>query len=445
MACSHQEEQAYQTVIEDQLRAYPASRLQDIYKYFYQSHFGAGHMIGDTAATREYLHREITEMPDSSSLPLCQSLLPEGNYIRVDLRCVDEGKISEEALAQAFIASARPPEDEKMSWEKEWQLILAAIRRTPLAPEGWEEDEPELTQAAKHHAAVHHSDSYRQAYHPHYRLVSREALGELMLDILNEQKISLLVFHHDTLTTYIQHGVRDLLYLYQHHPELLEGSVVADKKIGTAAATLLALGKVKEAHTNYITDQGKQILDEAGIRYYARSEGPMIYQQDGVSRCPVDKGTSELQTAEERVQFISHFYHAQGEALLRIVNADHLSLIVFQNDSIYRYNSRGVQDLLTILEEEPERLKGAIVADKVIGKAAASLMIAGKVKGVYTNLICTPARELFEAAKIPVYAIEEVPQILNRDRSGQCPIDSRLNEAQSVEECVRILSSMNNE
>ena len=132
--------------------------------------------------------------------------------------------------------------------------------------------------------------------------------GEQMLTRLNEQNISLVVYNQDTLTTYNQHGIRDLLYLYLHEPEVLEGAIVADKKVGSAAATVMVLGKIKEVHTNYITDHAKQILAEAGIRYCAKEDGPMIYQADGVSRCPLDKGTAKLATAEERLQFIIDFY-----------------------------------------------------------------------------------------------------------------------------------------
>jgi hypothetical protein len=131
----------------------------------------------------------------------------------------------------------------------------------------------------------------------------------------------------------------------------------------------------------------------------------------------------------------------QGAALLHILNADHASLVVLNNDSLSIHTDRGVQDLLRLLREEPERLHGAQVADKIVGRAAASLMVAGGVSEVHTNLISTPALNLLREAGIPVSYDEEVPQILNRDRSGQCPIDSRLNDAETVNECVTILQA----
>ena len=131
----------------------------------------------------------------------------------------------------------------------------------------------------------------------------------------------------------------------------------------------------------------------------------------------------------------------QGDALLNIVNADYLSLAVYNHDSLSTYHQRGVNDLLELLENEPQRLKGAIVADKIVGKASASLLIVGDVKELYTNIIATPAREMLEKVGIVVSAKEEVPMILNRDRSGQCPMDQSLNGIDDPEECVNILKN----
>ena len=69
-------------------------------------------------------------------------------------------------------------------------------------------------------------------------------------------------------------------------------------------------------------------------------------------------------------------------------------------------------------------------------------MAAGGIVEVHTNVICTPARELLEGEQIKVFATKEVPQILNRDRSGICPMDTRLEGIESIEECVQILQNI---
>ena len=131
----------------------------------------------------------------------------------------------------------------------------------------------------------------------------------------------------------------------------------------------------------------------------------------------------------------------QGEALLNILNANEQSLVVLNNDSLSYYNGHGVSDLLELLTNEPNRLKHAFVADKMVGRAAAVLMAAAGVREVHTNIISTPALKVLREAGISVSFNEEVPQILNRDRSGQCPIDALLNDADDVDECVEILKA----
>ena len=131
-----------------------------------------------------------------------------------------------------------------------------------------------------------------------------------------------------------------------------------------------------------------------------------------------------------------------GEQMLEMLNEQALSLLVYNDSILTTHDNRGVQDLLALISSQPERLQGAIVADKVIGKAAAALMATGGVVEVHTNVICTPARELLEREGIKVFAAEEVPQILNRAKSGMCPIDSQLEGIETIEDCVEILKNI---
>lgn len=130
-----------------------------------------------------------------------------------------------------------------------------------------------------------------------------------------------------------------------------------------------------------------------------------------------------------------------GEDMLAKLNEQHISLIVRNAGLTTEYHQHGVQDLLSLVKNEPQRLQGAVVADKTIGKAAAALMVVGDVKQAYTNTISTPAHEMLEKAGIQVFANDEVEMILNRDRSGQCPMDKSLNETDDPQECVNILKN----
>ena len=58
---------------------------------------------------------------------------------------------------------------------------------------------------------------------------------------------------------------------------------------------------------------------------------------------------------------------------------------VLRNGEIYTFERRGVEDLYDLLREQPGLLLGADVADKVVGKGAAALMVLGRVRRVYAN------------------------------------------------------------
>ena len=56
--------------------------------------------------------------------------------------------------------------------------------------------------------------------------------------------------------------------------------------------------------------------------------------------------------------------------------AEQCSCIICNNHEIRLFHERGVKDIYRLLKEEPDFLNGSFIADKVIGKAAAALMIS---------------------------------------------------------------------
>ena len=100
------------------------------------------------------------------------------------------------------------------------------------------------------------------------------------------------------------------------------------------------------------------------------------------------------------------------------------TIAVKKGDKVFTSSDRGVKPLLHLLENEKDFLKGASVADKVIGKAAALLMVLGGVKEVHTGVISEPAVEVFEKHHIPYYYEEKVKRIINRKGDGLCPMET---------------------
>ena len=160
------------SAIERQLATYPESTMQDIYKSFYQEHFGPGHIISDTALARRYLMRELSEM-DKNQSPYFEPTGSQGDYVRVYLSAIADSLISAEQLLDAFVRSANLWQEPTVNWMEKWEAIVSIIQANKMEVQGFETDLPLMPEAAQNNQAVHHSRRYNDAYHPHYRIVER--------------------------------------------------------------------------------------------------------------------------------------------------------------------------------------------------------------------------------------------------------------------------------
>lgn len=92
-------------------------------------------------------------------------------------------------------------------------------------------------------------------------------------------------------------------------------------------------------------------------------------------------------------------------------------------DDIVEFHNPGVKDLFLLLETRPKSLEGACVADRVIGRGAALLLVLGRVKKVYAKLISEPAIQVLQDAGIEFDYDQSVPNIINRDGTDICPVE----------------------
>lgn len=129
--------------------------------------------------------------------------------------------------------------------------------------------------------------------------------------------------------------------------------------------------------------------------------------------------------------------------LVELLHWDNHTLVV-ANGEVCAFHGRGISDLYRLLHEAPDFLKGASVADKVVGKGAAALMVLGGVSELHADLISEPALVLLEAARIRVTYDEKVPQIQNRTKSGICPVEALCRNAGTAEECLPLIEKFMN-
>ena len=157
-----------------QLSEYPESRLIDLYKSCFQDFMGPEHLISDTQSAKAYLDEELAT-DDEMSPWLFEYCGIDGRFVRVNLRAVKEGRISAEFLLDAFIRSANAcarPDIEK--WRERWGEIVGILDKMDLSLPHYADDRQFIDDLlASGRYAVSHSPEYREAYHPHYRIIER--------------------------------------------------------------------------------------------------------------------------------------------------------------------------------------------------------------------------------------------------------------------------------
>ena len=158
------------------LAAYPRLQIADLFKFLYQSTHGCEHMIASPERAIDYIKKEA-EIAPMDGAPI---MLLDGAYSRVFLSYMREG-LCAETFGRLFCLSAKQEEGAKETLEKSLAVLLSLAERGELpfereavfrACEEWKE---------AGYPAIHHSDEFRAAYRPAYRVIANEYIPFLSL------------------------------------------------------------------------------------------------------------------------------------------------------------------------------------------------------------------------------------------------------------------------
>lgn len=128
------------------------------------------------------------------------------------------------------------------------------------------------------------------------------------------------------------------------------------------------------------------------------------------------------------------------EELIKMLRETGCSLIVRTSEGdVSSYDKKGVRDLIWLLDNHPARLQGAWIADKVVGKAAAGLLVNGKVEKVYAEVMSQLALPLLDAAGISYSYGQLVSRIIIPEGDQRCPLEQIVTEARTAQETEEML------
>ena len=110
------------------------------------------------------------------------------------------------------------------------------------------------------------------------------------------------------------------------------------------------------------------------------------------------------------------------------------------NDSgLHISEEKGIRPMILWLEDDPDFLRGASVADKIVGRAAAMIMVYAGVKEVYASVISNGAIELLKEAGISVIYSMPAIAISNRRGDGICPMERAVAPIREPEKAYELL------
>lgn len=148
---------------------YPLMRPQDAVKLVYQNEFGGGHLILDHGWSLNYIRKEQSETVKSPEVPQLEDI---GNdIVRVNLASME---MSPETLNEIFIKSAEMHRGDMSSFRDKLEALRSNADIFPFSEE-------ELNSYLDYYISqgcpmVSHSDEYRSAYHPAYRVVMKSLI-----------------------------------------------------------------------------------------------------------------------------------------------------------------------------------------------------------------------------------------------------------------------------
>ena len=150
--------------VEEQLRLHPAAQSQDVIKMCYQAARGAEHLLSDTTHARAYFDQEYAATPADSTQPLFEAI--SADVCRVNLAAWKAASLPAEWLFRMFAHTASVP----MGGAELLEQYIAEAAVVASALPGWEEALAAWKAAGM--PAVHHSERYRAAEKPAYRIVN---------------------------------------------------------------------------------------------------------------------------------------------------------------------------------------------------------------------------------------------------------------------------------
>lgn len=117
-------------------------------------------------------------------------------------------------------------------------------------------------------------------------------------------------------------------------------------------------------------------------------------------------------------------------------------IIVKEGSILYQGRGSGLAVLLRAIETLKGQLSGASAADKIVGKAAALLLVYAGVEGIYGKILSEEAERFLEGKCSILMYQRKVPVILNKSGTDSCPMEKMSLSISTPEEAYEKFSHL---
>jgi hypothetical protein len=130
------------------------------------------------------------------------------------------------------------------------------------------------------------------------------------------------------------------------------------------------------------------------------------------------------------------------ELARKVITSEDVSIVVVKYNKIWKKKKEhGLKPLLDVIDEIGEELQGAIIGDKILGRASSLLCRYAQVAGVYSPQGTKTGIALLIMGGIPCQIDRMIPKIQNKDGSDLCPFEKMLDGITEPDKAYNILKN----
>jgi len=121
------------------------------------------------------------------------------------------------------------------------------------------------------------------------------------------------------------------------------------------------------------------------------------------------------------------------------------SLMIYKDGRlIFQSASKGIRPHLEAIEDHGEALRGTLMVDKIVGRAAALLILYSEAAEVHAQVLSRPGKQVLDQHGLAIMYEELVDHIKMKDGNIYCPFERMVQDVSDPAEAyAAIVEKMN--